>query len=454
MAMRRREFLRTGAVVGVTTAMAGCTAGTGSDESPQTETSPPAAESDGETPQDTETPVRYFFEDETGALGHLGDENTPGDYDHVITNTATEADYDEIQRNDRVYPEGLEQGQLTMSVDEMITRAEELYRNPQEKIDTLGIEDLNFAEEDDEIVFTRALIQASKEAGVDSSGLANIVVSNMAEDAVDQIQPGFTNFKLSTLAATEPVAPGGQGHSGGVRENEFNQSFGNSGFRHMAALLQYEKDGETQLKYAEQTDPVNVDIFRRVIRDPQFSLYRSSLDQDTVDTSRDSKPGDTGSAFPEHYVTAFDYTKARELERADENILGYIQNESGTVVGLGDQIDEALRHLVDDMGVTGYNNNEDLNLGTARPDWGGTVVSDQFGESLEEYVLGPTTENRQYLENIGRGLFQIRNQEGMDTSIALTGTVEDPEILPTDQSTLNAVREDQVYDQVRERVLQ
>ena len=78
--------------------------------------------------------------------------------------------------------------------------------------------------------------------------------------------------------------------------------------------------------------------------------------------------GGYGIRFPDHYVTAFDYTKARELEASGENILGFEENGSGTSVGLGDQIDEALRHPIDDMGVTGYNNNEDLDLETARPD--------------------------------------------------------------------------------------
>ncbi|NLV09699.1 hypothetical protein GOC74_07125 [Halomicrobium mukohataei] len=464
--MRRRDFLRTSTAIGLSTAVAGCNTGNNSsDENTPPDTS--TQDSDGQTPQDTETAteeddqqteadpenaVRYFFEDETGALGHLGDDEVPENYDHTITNSTTEDEYQEMQRNDRQYPEGMEQGQLTMSVDDMITRAEEIYNNPEQHIDTLGFEDLDLTEEDDEIVFTRALIKASQEAGVDSSGLANMVVANMAEDAVEQIQPGFTDFKLSTLPATEPIAPGRQGHSGGVRENEYNQSFGNSGFRHMAALLQYEKDGETELKYAEQTNSVNVDIFRRVIRDPDFSLYRSSLEQDTVGTSRTSEPGDEGSAFPEHYVTALDYTKARVLESSEENILGLDENSSGGLNATGDYIGQVLYQLVDDMSITGYDNNPDRNLDSPEAVIDGTLVSDEFGESLENFVTDPSAEERQYVENIARGMYQIQEQEGWGTSLALTGTIEDPRILPTNQATVNAVREDQAYDQVRERV--
>jgi hypothetical protein len=495
--MRRREFLRTGAVISLSTAITGCTTDSDSDQRNPSDpsTDEPGTETPGDTdtqdeqtpgdtdtqdeqtPEDTSTPeenteteeqqteedpekaVRYFFDDETGALGHLGDERIPENYDHTITNTTTEEEYQEMQRNDRFFSEnaasdgGAPQGEgLDMKVDEMISRAEEIYENPEGNIDTRGYEDLNFAEEDDEIVFTRALVKASQEAGVDSSGLANIVVANIAEDAVEEIQPGFTDFKLSTLPATEPIPPGGQGHTGGVRENEFNQSFGNSGFRHMAALLQYEKDGETELKYAEQTNAVNVDIFRRVIRDPEFSLYRSSLDQDTVDASRDSEPGDSGSAFPEHYVTALDYTKARELERADEEFFRFGMNDEGGYNSLGDYLVQTMMETVDDMGVTGYDNNPDRENVAAPAD--GKLVSDTFGESIEDYITNPTPESRQQPENLSRGIYQIFQQEGWDTSIALTGTIEDPEILPTDQSTVNAVREDQAYDQVREKVMQ
>ena len=463
--MRRRRFIRHGFVAGFSVSIAGCNTKTGTpdggsdtstaepEEPPET-TATPAEDTETEDDQQpSEAPeptARYFFDDETGSLGHLADSEIP-ESAATITNTTTEAEYREMQRNDRQYPEGLEDGQLTMTVDEMISRAEEIYDNPEENIDTLGYEDLNFAEEDDEIVFTRALIKAADEAGVASSGLADIVVANIAEDAVNRIQPGFTDFKLSTLPATEPIAPGGQGHSGGVRENEYNQKFGNSGFRHMAALLQYEKNGEARLKYVEQTNAVNIDIFRRVIRDPGFSLYRSSLDQNTVGTSRDSEPGDEGAMFPEHYVTALDYTKARELE--SEDILGLTENDAGVIIAVGDSIGVALFQMVDDMGITGFDNNPDrdnTNLGAALD---GTLVSDSFGQSLEEYVTDPTQEKKSYVENIARGLYQIQQKQGWEANVALEGTIEDPEILPTNQETLNAVRENQAYDQVRERVL-
>ncbi|SDJ63853.1 hypothetical protein SAMN05216226_106148 [Halovenus aranensis] len=472
--MRRRDFLRTGTGVGLTITIAGCN--TSSDDSQENDPDTSTPGSDGTTEADTDTTgedsqedeqqteadpenaVRYFFEDETGALGHLGDDETPENYDHIITNSTTESEYQEMQRNDRAYAEDAASSQtapngqgLNMSVDEMIARAEEIYNNPEQHIDTLGYEDLNFAEEDDEIVFTRALIKASQEAGVSSSAAADWIVSNIAEEAVNQINPDFSDFKLSSIFASEPVSPNSTGGIGGAeRENEWGQTYINSGFRHIPALLQYERNGEANVKYVEQTNSVNVDIFRRVIRDPESSLYRSSLDQDTVNVSRDSESGESGNMFPEHYVTALDYTKARELE--SEDILGLTENDAGVVNAVGDWVGVALFQMVDDMGITGYDNNPDrdnTNIGAALD---GTLVSDSFGQALEEFVTDPTPEKREYIKNISRGLYQIQQEQGWEATVALEGTLEDPEILPTNQATINAVRGDQAYDQVRERV--
>jgi len=172
--MRCRRFLRTGLVTGLTIGVAGCS--TDADGPPDSATSSaPTQEADDQTQQDssmqeqanTEPRSKYFFQDETGALGHLADVDIPDDADHVITNETTDAEFQEMQRNDRQYPEGLEQGQLTMSVDEMITRAEEIYQNPTEHLDTERAETLgvNLTEEDNGITFTRALIKTSQEAG-------------------------------------------------------------------------------------------------------------------------------------------------------------------------------------------------------------------------------------------------------------------------------------------------
>ena len=83
---------------------------------------------------------------------------------------------------------------------------------------------------------------------------------------------------------------------------------------------------------------------------------------------------------------------------------------------------------------------------------GHTVVSDEFGESLEEYIVDPDPETREYMENIGRGIYKIRQEQGWDIDFALTGTVEDPEIRGITTEKINDIRADQAYDEVRARV--
>ncbi len=114
--MRRRRFLYTSLAVGLTAAIAGCN--TGNDGSENSTTTPTDTPGDTQTPQDTEaatetdeqqttegteTAVIYFFDDETGAIGHLGDEEISEGAD-TITNSTTESEYDEIQRNDVASP--------------------------------------------------------------------------------------------------------------------------------------------------------------------------------------------------------------------------------------------------------------------------------------------------------------------------------------------------------------
>jgi len=43
---------------------------------------------------------------------------------------------------------------------------------------------------------------------------------------------------------------------------------------------------------------------------------------------------------------------------------------------------------------------------------------------------------------------------GMNTSLTLIGTLANPEFLPTDQETVNQIRREQAYDEVRERVVE
>jgi hypothetical protein len=397
---------------------------------------------------------QYFFQDTTGTMGQLGEQNPPSEAQawQVIKNELTEDEWQEKQTNDVENTRRLTQNVsgtnhtgLDMNVEEMLERAEKIYKNQQ--FNTWdGQPDIE--NEDDEITFTRSLIKASQEAGVDSSGLADDIVSNMAEYAEQELDfVDFDNYKLSTLPSTETLksSTAESSHEGGPREASSGATYKNSGFVHMPALLQYGKDGETEVKYAELTKATWPNRFWRSIRDPEESKYRASLDQDTM------KYG----GFPEHFVTALDYSKARELELRNEDILGFGPNDGpadNDYESLGDEIGQFLTELVDDYHLSGImgqspdmNKGEDVQIGS-------TLVSNEFGESLEEYVVDPDPETREYVENIGRGIYTIRQEQGWDTTLALTGTIEDPEIRGTTRDKVNEIRADQAYNEVKQRV--
>ena len=446
--MHRRKLLTGVATAGIAS-VAGCTGGTTDDETEDTEQEEDTIQRNGE---------QYFFQDTTGTLGQLGEQSPSSEAQdwQVIQNELTEDEWQEKQTNDventrrlTKNVSGTNHTGLDMNVEEMLERAEEIYKN-QEFNTWDGLIDIE--NEDDEITFTRSLIKASQEAGVDSSGLANIVVSNMAEYAEQELDfVDFDNFKLSTLPSTETLrsSQSTSSHRGGPREASSGATYKNSGFVHMPALLQYSKDGETEVKYAELTKATFPNRFWRSIRDPEESKYRASLDQDTM------KHG----GFPEHFVTALDYTKARELELRNEDILGFGPNpgpSDNDYESLGDEIGQFLTQLVDDMYITGYQeDDQEINPDIDRPDdvtEGHTLVSDEFGESLEEYVVDPDPETREYVENIGRGIYTIRQEQGWDTDLALTGTIDDPEIRGTTRDRINEIRTDQAYDEIRQRV--
>jgi len=445
--MNRRKLLTGVATAGIVS-VAGCAGGTTDDETEDTEQEEEnTIERNGE---------QYFFQDTTGTMGQLGEQTPPAETQdwQVIQNQLTEEQWQEKQINDventrrlTKNVSGTNHTGLDMTVEEMLERAEEIYRNQQ--FNTVeGIPDVE--NEDDEITFTRSLIKASQEAGVDSSGLADDIVSNMVEYAEQELDiVDFNNYKLSTLPSTEQLNIGDAPDS--IKGSPKN-GVQNSGFGHMPALLQYNKNGKTEVKYTEMTRATFAGKFWRSIRDPEESKYRSSLENDIIKHEDETK---ANGGFPEHFVTALDYSKVRELELRNEDILGFGPNDGpadNDYESLGDEIGQFLTELVDDYYFSGImGQSPDMNI---REDVqvGRTLVSDEFGESLEEYVVDPDPETRDHVENIGRGIHTIRQEQGWDTDLALTGTIDNPEIRGTTRDRINEIRADQAFDQIRERV--
>lgn len=434
--MHRRKLI-TGIATAGALSLAGCSGSSDTTESDSQDEEEDSIDIQGQ---------QFYFQDETGTLGHIAHENPPENTPdwQTINNKLTEDEWKEKQINDiekankKEYKGAPTPNGLNEDMDWMLNRTKELFQNPS-MVDVPFPKHLepSIQKEDNEITFTRALIQATQEAGVDSSGLSDDMVANMAEYAEQELDiVNFNNYKLSTLPSCEAVSaanPGG--HVGGVKDGG-----GNSGFTHMAGLLQYQKNGETELKYTEMTQAAQANKFKHSIREPEESVYRSDIEQGQLDTGQ----------WPHHFVTSLDYTKVREIEAKDENIMGFgeVPGSDGYQVSLGDIIERFLVNLVDDSG-----HNSLLDETEAEEKGGSCLVSDEFGESLEhDYLLDPDPESRQYVENIARGIYQIGEQMGWNTEMVLTGTIDEPEMRITERETANEVRKQHAYDQVREMV--
>ena len=448
--MKRRDFLKGIGAVGSGAALAGC-----SDDERDPQPTPT---------EQPETAVQYFFEDETGALGHLT-ENPEQEMENTktITNTETEQEYKEKQTNDTSYARDAisdnsvpNQDGWDTSLEKIIDTAQKAYQNPENIInehskdrESLNEFGINPEEEPEINTFIRSLIHAADQAGVFSSGGKNMIIPNIAETALQQIQPGFTeniqDFKLSTVYSSEPLPANSRNNidEDSIRETE-HEEWAASGFRHPVGLLQYNKNGETHLKYVELTDPFwNASRFYPdSIREPEDSIYRETRDK--VNILPEGEPGSYGTMFPQHYVTAADYTKGRKLEKQQAINLGD-KNQKGDTRGFGDYMGVMLNELVDDLG-RGWSDsqNPDRDFGVDHSYQ--TLVTDSFGESIENYIVDPDPEKRRKLEETARGLYQIMQEEEWDISMVLAGTVEKPEFYKVGQKTVNQIRESGEWD--------
>jgi hypothetical protein len=420
--MRRRRLLKQFGVVAAVAGIAGCSGDSNSTPTEERSVS--------------ERSFQYFFEDAPG-FNQVGG-NVPDDAEEwQIVNSALERREDidswrEMQLNDHHMARlDIEEGVQPHiqghdgSVEEIV---EQTRANYQERSSDIQGEDA--------VEYTLSLREAVKEVTNQSDSLAaNNLNTNLAEWVLEELDIDISGYKLSTLLATNPSAEGfceNIGCAGAPREKH-GETYFNSGFLHPIGFLQYEEDGNLEVKYFELEGRPYTGV-----ADPENSIYRSNLEKDQIQ--------DNGTFFPEHFVSAFDYGKARELE--SEGIL-----EGGN---LDLVLTSAMINLVDDVNV-GYDyTSTDYESGAEWiiPDDGiKPVVSDSFGESIVDYVTDPKKDKREYLKGTSRAIFSALDKHGFGEPIAIDGRIQEPQILHTTQETRDSIIEDAAYDEVRERVL-
>lgn len=419
--MDRRQFVQGISVMSVV-GLAGCSGIFEEDPEDDYNTSTP--------PEGSQETFEYFFNDQTGTLGQVGDQNIPEDAptERVVENSRAESDWQEMESNDveevrnrmeeNVAPNG---SGYDTTVDEISSRTQEILNNPEEAFSDdpeafYPVEDIT--EEDDAVVYTRALTAATWElAGLGSSGAAGAIIPAMAEPVLDRVDMNISEFSLSKILTSEALDQGFEDSAVAVGGLPRDVSTGdsaekmkiNSGLKHPVGLLQYtDQDGNQQLKYTEVTGNQQ-SLFPEIIRDPAESNYAMPLGSEPEIYQNQLN-------HPEHFVGALEYSKAREIQN-----MGGLTGPNRVDWALG----SALYNIVDDAGNDQGPSNEDVEAYGDTPGWD-IIVEDSFGESLEEFKQNPTREQTRYFENAGRGLKLAFEKQGYDEPLRISGTLEDP----------------------------
>lgn len=366
-----------------------------------------------EESKDSEKPkaYRFYFDDEADTLGDAADTEVPENAteQQVVTNTRTEDEWQEMQLNDVNYTELMFDQKLPRldikkgSVEELEQKTIQLYQQRQDSNEFQGQHNAE--------IFTESVLDAVLEVtdantGPKQSRLVKTVADHIAHN---NEQVDLQNYKLS--------------------EGRSMIGDAGTGFSHQFGLLQYEEDGETQVRYAEIENRFNDPHSK-----PEESVYATPIGAET--NWSDTEPSD--------WVSVFDYEKRRELEEQ-----GKVEAQPADT-----SVFWALTHAVDDAALNGYDTSEieqETGVDAEYSDDNiNAVISDSFGESLEEYVKNPEEGDytREDFETAARTVFTALETENFGGHFAPDGDLANPEVYKAEKETLEEIRADMAYDEV------
>jgi len=407
--MRRRDFVRTGTIIATAGAagLAGC-----------------SSQTDENSRREDDQPFEYFFDDQAGTLGSVGSNQIPDNVleEQVLQNTRTEDKWREMQLNDHHI------ARLTIndefapfvdvsegSVQAVAETTRELYNERSQ----------NLSGEDAEIFSSSVLDAVYEETDMNNGAAASFLVPTLSEWILEEYISGdIPEYRWSNIRAKIGDA-------------------GNS-FSHPLGLLQYEENGESQVKYAEIENRPTA-----MIVEPENSVYRSDLNQESFVAAQNQE------LDPSQYVSSFDYTKKRDLESQ-----GSINPQDSEI--------ELFRHLVsyvDDASMNGYDlsaleedgriEESGVEANSANTsNWVKGITSDSFGESLEKYVVSPGENyTRADFETTARAVYIALENQGFAGPIALDGNLSDPRVLHPTEQQVQTIRENRLYDKVASTIL-
>lgn len=409
--MRRREFVRTGAIIATAgaTGLAGCSR-------PEEETGP----------EESDQAFEYFFEDKTGTLGSAATDDIPEDAseEQIITNTRTEDEWREMQLNDYNFAELAFDDQIAPFVDlnegsvqAIADRTREIYN--QKTADISG---------DDAEIYTSSVLRAVDEVTDAGDGPTySYLVPTLSEWILDEhMDAEIPNYRWHHTRSK----------IGKIGE----------GFSHPLGILHYGEEGETQVRYAEVEPRLTAMIVR-----PENSIYHASLDQDSF-TGAGDQPLD-----PSDYVTPFDYTKMREM--GQRGLLDADPENTEVLIFHG------FLSYIDDAGMTGWDFEQLKKEGrienagveannTKGHEWIKGVTSDSYGESTEQYLVSPDEDyTRRDFEVSARAIFSALEQQDFAGPVGLDGELGNPRVIHATEQKVQALRENRNYDEIASNIL-
>lgn len=430
--MKRRQALKLlslGGVGGITS-LAGCSiplGGSGDDED-HWETDTPTPE-----PEAAQGTFQYFFNDQTGTLGNIGGDVPEDAPDwQVVNNTLEEDDWKQMETNDLTGEGAVNSRSITElwdtrvnegTIEEVRNATRDNFDNPRQRFEDTSYNlngDRNIWNQHDALIYTASLAKAIDDhTDIASSAYMDWTVPSMAEPFLEQMDIEIPGYSLSTLMTTEAGDPD---HDRPVeeqavprdvaREDEEGQRMKvGSGLAHPTGLLQYEdEEGNQEIKLAE----VIGGVWRGPtwIREPEESLYGRPLEEGPLDLANQEM-------HPAHYVSAFHYDKAREIQEMGG--FKYHGKLDSAVMG-------GLLHMVDDVQndklLPGDEDGRSKAYGRT-PGWD-IVVEDSFGRSVQDYLNNPSREKTKNAEYAGRAFMQVMKKQGWDEPLRVSGTLNDP----------------------------
>lgn len=438
--MKRRAFLTTISTASVIT-LAGCS--TETDESGDTST-------ETETPPQQEVHRLWLINaEEFNQLGEPNLDDVPEERKVKPVTEQLDTNFDELIHDDHI------QAQRTIdnekdplaevnhegSIPEIIDKTEEYLEqlsDDSEKYDG-GIPELGKDRyekiQDEAIEFLACLRGAiTGVTGQHNSASADLLNTNLAEYAAEKIDKvDLKDFNLSTLWTSIQVS-----------DTEIDEK---TDFNHPTGLAQYkDKEGKQKVIRAEleNATPDHYTTF------PDSIYRKGNLGEPFQEIGISGGPKE----YPRHFLDAFNYTKGRKIqdqEGIDEGGLEKGMVDLYLLGGMLSFVDDAPDHV-------GYP--EEVETGGdwnypwewVRDTTSHVVISDSFGESVEEYTENPSAEGYKHFEGASRALFSALHKNGFDQSIAVDGTMENMKLYNVNEETASRIHENELYDQVTREV--